>query len=136
MENASQELDFETAAIYRDRIRALTQVQAHQDINVRSIDEADIISAHQKGGSTCVQVFFYRAGQNYGTRTYFPNHARAINVGGAEAFVGQFYSDKKPPKLVLISHKLPNQELVKKAPIVRADRNVEVLCPSAAPAGR
>ena len=56
MENASQELDFETAAIYRDRIRALTQVQAHQDINVRSIDEADIISAHQKGGSTCVQV--------------------------------------------------------------------------------
>ena len=130
MENASQELDFETAAIYRDRIRALTQVQAHQDINVRSIDEADIISAHQKGGSTCVQVFFYRAGQNYGTRTYFPNHARAINVGEVlEAFVGQFYSDKKPPKLVLISHKLPNQELVKKALIVRADRNVEVSCP-------
>ncbi|HCH55560.1 MAG TPA: excinuclease ABC subunit C [Rhodospirillaceae bacterium] len=130
MENASQELDFETAAIYRDRIRALTQVQAHQDINVRSIDEADVISAHQKGGSTCVQVFFYRAGQNYGTRTYFPNHARAINVGEVlEAFVGQFYSDKKPPKLVLISHKLPNQELVKKALIVRADRNVEVSCP-------
>ena len=130
MENASQELDFETAAIYRDRIRALTQVQAHQDINVRSIDEADIISAHQKGGSTCVQVFFYRAGQNYGTRTYFPNHARAINVGEVlEAFVGQFYSDKKPPKLVLISHKLPNQELVKKALTVRADRNVEVSCP-------
>ena len=130
MENASQELDFETAAIYRDRIRALTQVQAHQDINVRSIDEADIISAHQKGGSTCVQVFFYRAGQNYGTRTYFPNHARAINVGEVlEAFVGQFYSDKKPPKLVLISHKLPNQELVKKALTVRADRNVEISCP-------
>ena len=130
MENASQALDYETAAIYRDRIRALTQVQAHQDINVRSIDEADIISAHQKGGSTCVQVFFYRAGQNYGTRTYFPNHARAINVGEVlEAFVGQFYSDKKPPKLVLISHKLPNQELVKKALIVRADRNVEVSCP-------
>ena len=130
MENASQALDYETAAIYRDRIRALTQVQAHQDINVRSIDEADIISAHQKGGSTCVQVFFYRAGQNYGTRTYFPNHARAINVNEVlEAFVGQFYSNKKPPKLVLISHKLPNQELVKKALIVRADRNVEVSCP-------
>ncbi len=64
MEDASEALDYETAAIYRDRIRALTQVQAHQDINVGSIAEADIIAAHQEGGSTCVQVFFYRAGQN------------------------------------------------------------------------
>ena len=112
-------------------------MQAHQDINVRSIDEADIISAHQKGGSTCVQVFFYRAGQNYGTRTYFPNHARAINVDEVlEAFVGQFYSNKKPPKLVLISHKLPNQELVKKALIVGPTEMWRFRAPSAAPAER
>jgi len=130
MEDASEALDYETAAIYRDRIRALTQVQAHQDINVGSIAEADIIAAHQEGGSTCVQVFFYRAGQNYGTRTYFPNHAKAIGVDEVlEAFVGQFYSDKKPPKLVLISHKLPNQDLVEEALSIRADRRVEVSRP-------
>jgi excinuclease ABC subunit C len=130
MEDASEALDYETAAIYRDRIRALTQVQAHQDINVGSIAEADIIAAHQEGGSTCVQVFFYRAGQNYGTRTYFPNHAKAIGVDEVlEAFVGQFYSDKKPPKLLLISHKLPNQDLVQEALSIRADRRVEVSRP-------
>ena len=130
MEDASDALDYETAAIYRDRIRALTQVQAHQDINVGSIAEADIIAAHQEGGATCVQVFFYRAGQNYGTRTYFPNHAKAIGVDEVlEAFVGQFYSDKKPPKLVLISHKLPNQDLVQEALGIRADRKVEISRP-------
>ena len=130
MEDASEALDYETAAIYRDRIRALTQVQAHQDINVGSIAEADIIAAHQQGGATCVQVFFYRAGQNYGTRTYFPNHAKAIAVDEVlEAFVGQFYSDKKPPKLVLLSHRLPNQELVEEALTIRADRKVEVSRP-------
>ena len=130
MEDASDALDYETAAIYRDRIRALTQVQAHQDINVGSIVEADIIAAHQEGGATCVQVFFYRAGQNYGTRTYFPNHAKAIGVDEVlEAFVGQFYSDKKPPKLVLISHKLPNQDLVQEALGIRADRKVEISRP-------
>lgn len=130
MEDASDALDYETAAIYRDRIRALTQVQAHQDINVGSIAEADIIAAHQEGGATCVQVFFYRAGQNYGTRTYFPNHAKAIGVDEVlEAFVGQFYSDKKPPKLVLISHKLPNQDLVQEALGIRADRKVKISRP-------
>ncbi len=130
MEDASDALDYETAAIYRDRIRTVTQVQAHQDINVGSIAEADIIAAHQEGGATCVQVFFYRAGQNYGTRTYFPNHAKAIGVDEVlEAFVGQFYSDKKPPKLVLISHKLPNQDLVQEALGIRADRKVEISRP-------
>ena len=130
MEEASEALDFESAAIYRDRIRALTQIQAHQDINVGSIGEADIIAAHQDGGTTCVQVFFYRAGQNYGTRTYFPNHAKSIPVDEVlEAFIGQFYSDKKPPKLVLVSHRLPSQDLMAEALTVRADRKVEVFRP-------
>jgi len=130
MEAASDALDFESAAIYRNRIRALTQIQAHQDINVESINEADIIAAHQEGGSTCVQIFFYRAGQNYGTRTYFPNHAKTIPTEEVlEAFIGQFYSDKKPPKLVLISHPLPNEALVRQALSIRADRKVEVSKP-------
>lgn len=130
MEDASEALDFEAAAIYRDRIRALTQIQAHQDINVETIGEADIIAAHQDGGITCVQVFFYRAGQNYGTRTYFPNHAKTIPADEVlEAFIGQFYADKKPPKLVLISHALPNQELVRQALTIRGDRKVEISKP-------
>ncbi|CAN0292950.1 unnamed protein product [Discosporangium mesarthrocarpum] len=130
MEQASDALDYETAAIYRDRIRALTQIQAHQDIHVGSIGEADIIAAHQDGGSTCVQVFFYRAGQNYGTRTFFPNHARSIPAEDVlEAFIGQFYSDKKPPKLLLVSHSLPNQELVRQALSIRADRKAEISRP-------
>jgi len=130
MEEASDALDYESAAIHRDRIRALTQIQAHQDIHVGSIGEADIIAAHQDGGATCVQVFFYRAGQNYGTRTFFPNHARSIPVDEVlEAFIGQFYSDKKPPKLMLVSHALPNQELVRQALSIRADRKVEISKP-------
>ena len=130
MEEASAALDYESAAIHRDRIRALTQIQAHQDIHVGSIGEADIIAAHQDGGATCVQVFFYRAGQNYGTRTFFPNHARSIPADEVlEAFIGQFYSDKKPPKLLLVSHDLPNQELVRQALSIRADRKVEISKP-------
>jgi len=130
MEEASEALDYEAAAIHRDRIRALTQIQAHQDIHVGSIGEADIIAAHQDGGATCVQVFFYRAGQNYGTRTFFPNHARSIAADEVlEAFIGQFYSDKKPPKLLLVSHALPNQELVRQALSIRADRKVEISKP-------
>ena len=130
MTAASEALEYEAAAIYRDRIRALTQVQARQDINVEKVGEADIIAAHQEGGQTCVQVFFYRAGQNYGNRTYFPNHARSVPVDEVlEAFVGQFYADKKPPALVLTSHDLPSQPLVREALSVRADRRVAVIRP-------
>ena len=130
MEAASEALDYESAAIYRDRIRALTQIQARQGINVDSIGEADVIAAHQEGGTTCIDVFFYRAGQNYGNRTYFPNHARAIPVEEVlEAFVGQFYTDKTPPRMVLVSHELPNRALVAEALSVRADRKVAVSRP-------
>ncbi|PPR10440.1 MAG: UvrABC system protein C [Alphaproteobacteria bacterium MarineAlpha11_Bin1] len=130
MEDASEVRDYETAAIYRDRIRALTQIQAHQEINVGSIADADIIAASQNGGLTCIQIFFFRSGQNYGTRTYFPNHAKTISVDRVlEAFIGQFYSGKEPPKLVLISHELPNQILVQEALGIRAGRKVEISLP-------
>ena len=130
MTRASEELEYENAAVYRDRIRALTQIQAQQDINIEGIGEADIAAAHQDGGHTCVQVFFYRAGQNYGNRTYFPTHARSVAVEEVlEAFIGQFYSDKQPPRTVLTSHALPNQELVQEALSVRAGRKVTLAAP-------
>ncbi len=130
MTAASDALDFETAAVYRDRIRALTQVQARQDINVERIGEADVVAARQEGGQTCVQVFFYRAGQNYGNRTYFPNHARSVPVEEVlQAFVGQFYTDRTPPALVLVSHDLPDRDLVRDALSVRADRRVSLVRP-------
>ncbi len=130
MEEASDALDFETAAIYRDRIRALTQIQARQGINVESLGEADVIAAHQEGGNTCIEVFFYRAGQNYGNRTYYPSHARTIPPEEVlEAFVGQFYIDKRPPTTVLVSHDLPNEALVAEALSVRAERKVSVSRP-------
>ena len=130
MQEASDALDFETAAIYRDRIRALTQIQARQDINVEAIGEADIVAAHQDGGHTCIQVFFYRAGQNYGNRTYFPSHAKSDTIEDVlEAFVGQFYADKKPPRMVLVSHDLPNRKLVQEALSLRAERKVELSRP-------
>ncbi len=130
MQKASDDLDFEAAAEYRDRIRALTRVQSRQDINPDDVDDADVIAAYQKGGSTCVQVFFFRSSRNYGNRAYFPIHARGENVDQVlEAFVGQFYANKVPPKNVLLSHSLPNQTLVADALSVHADKRVSVTAP-------
>ncbi len=130
MQEASDALEFEKAAQFRDRIRALTRVQARHDINARGIDEADFIAAHGAGGQTCVQVFFVRAGQNYGNRAYFPSHARDDDVPRVlEAFIGQFYANKPPPRAVLVSHRMDNQELIAEALSVRAGRRVQVAHP-------
>jgi excinuclease ABC subunit C len=116
METASSALDFEAAAIMRDRIRALSMVQSHQDIYTPGIDDADVIAAHQAGGQTCVQVFFFRGGQNWGNRAYFPSHDRALSVEEVlTSFVGQFYDNRPKPPLVLLSHNLVEQELVAEA---------------------
>jgi excinuclease ABC subunit C len=116
MERASEALDFEAAALIRDRIRALSLVQGHQDIHVAGIVDADVIAAYQAGGQTCVQVFFFRGGQNWGNRAYFPRHDRQLGVEEAlTAFVGQFYDNKPKPPLVLLSHRLVEQELVEEA---------------------
>ena len=130
MEDASEALDFEVAAQFRDRIRALTQVQARQDINVFGIDTADVIAAHQAGGQTCVQVFFFRAGRNYGNRAYYPIHARDDDPARVlEAFLGQFYETMAPPPLVLLSHRVENRALLAEALAVRAGRRVRVTTP-------
>jgi len=130
MQAASEALDFETAAKLRDRIRALAQVQAHQDINVEDIDEADVIAAHQAGGQTCIQVFFFRAGSNYGNRAYFPSHDRETGLDEVmAAFIGQFYENKMPPRLILLSDKPAEEELLAEALSVSAGRKVELLAP-------
>jgi len=116
MEAASTALDFEAAAMLRDRIRALSMVQGHQDIYVPGIDDADVIAAYQAGGHTCVQVFFFRGGQNWGNRAYFPSHDRQLGVEEVlTSFVGQFYDNRPKPPSVLLSHRLVEQDLVAEA---------------------
>jgi len=116
MEAAAAALDFEAAAMLRDRIRALSMVQGHQDIYVPGIDDADVIAAYQAGGHTCVQVFFFRGGQNWGNRAYFPSHDRQLGVEEVlTSFVGQFYDNRPKPPLVLLSHRLVEQDLVAEA---------------------
>ena len=130
MQEASDALEFELAAQYRDRIRALTAVQAHQDVNIPGTGEADVIAAHQDGGQTCIQAFFFRAGRNFGNRAYFPSHARDQDAPEVlEAFIGQFYANKPPPALVLVSHEPPNLELLAEALSVAAGRKVRVVHP-------
>ena len=130
MQAASDALDFEAAAIYRDRIRALAQIQANQDVNVAAIGDADVIAVHQEGGHACVQVFFFRAGQNYGNRAYFPSragHAEPAEV--LAAFVGQFYQNKELPRRVIVSHALADQPLIEAALSLRAAHRVRVSHP-------
>ncbi|HEV2188465.1 MAG TPA: excinuclease ABC subunit UvrC [Stellaceae bacterium] len=116
MEAAAATLDFEAAAMLRDRIRALSMVQGHQDIYVPGIDDADVIAAYQAGGHTCVQVFFFRGGQNWGNRAYFPSHDRQLGVEEVlTSFVGQFYDNRPKPPVVLLSHPLVEQALVAEA---------------------
>ncbi len=116
MQTAAAALDFEAAGLIRDRIRALSLVQGHQDIHVPGVADADVIAAHQAGGQTCVQVFFFRGGQNWGNRGYFPSHDRQLSVEEVlGSFVGQFYDNRPKPPVVLLSHRLPEQELVEEA---------------------
>jgi len=116
MQAAADALDFEAAALVRDRIRALSLVRGHQDIHVPGIVDADVIAPHQEGGQTCVQVFFFRGGQNWGNRAYFPSHDRQLPVEEVlTSFVGQFYDNRAKPPLVLLSHQLVEQDLVEEA---------------------
>jgi excinuclease ABC subunit C len=130
MEQASATMEYEVAAVYRDRIRALTEIQAHQDINIRNLGAADVVALWRDGGQTCVQVFFFRAGQNYGNRTYFPSHHKDLADDVVlEAFLGQFYEDKTPPPLILTSHTPRYAALLAEALTVRAGRRVELTRP-------
>jgi excinuclease ABC subunit C len=130
MDKASHAEDFERAAIYRDRLAALSAVQAHQGINPRNVEEADVFAVHQSGGYSCVEVFFFRTGQNWGNRAYFPKADRALGPGEVlSAFMAQFYDDKPAPRLVLISHDFEERELLGEALSTKTGYKVEVSVP-------
>jgi excinuclease ABC subunit C len=130
MQQLSQNLDFEAAALIRDRIRGLTHVQGHQDVALDGLSDADVVAVHQAGGHTCVQVFFFRAGQNWGNRAYFPSHDRQLGSGEVLAgFLGQFYETHPPPRLILLSEAPAEGELLAEALSVRAGAKVALLVP-------
>jgi len=130
MEEASTALDFEHAAIYRDRLSALSAIQSQQGINPRTVVEADVFAVHQQGGFTCVEVFFFRTGQNWGNRAYFPKADKSLGSDEVlAAFLAQFYDDKPPPRLILISHKIDDQALLAAALTTRSGHKVEISLP-------
>ena len=130
MQKASDALRFEAAAQLRDRIAALTRIQERQDVNLPGNEEADVIAVHQAAGQSCIQVFFFRAGRNNGNRAYYPSHGPGDDAGQVlEAFIAQFYDNKPPPRLVLLSHRLDSQALMAEALSVRAGRRVRVVRP-------
>ena len=130
MQAASEEMDFESAAMFRDRLQALTQIQSHQVVNTRVIEEADVFALHYADGQFCVQVFFFRTGQNWGNRTYFPIADRAMEEPDVlAAFLLQFYDDKPVPRQVIVSHDLPEHELLAEALSDKAGRKVALIHP-------
>jgi excinuclease ABC subunit C len=130
MEKASADLAFETAAVYRDRLAALSAIQSQQGINPRTVEEADVFAIHQEGGYSCVEVFFFRTGQNWGNRAYFPRAEKSFTPEEVlSSFLAQFYDDKPPPKLVLLSHKIEESDLLADALSVKVGFKVEVTTP-------
>ena len=139
MSQAAEDMEFERAAKVRDRIRALSSISMEQSINPDTVVEADVFALHAEGGQACVQVFFFRAGQNWGNRAYFPRVNTMIDEAaegdfgenGAilDAFLGQFYEDKPVPRAILLSHDVPNRALLAEAFCIRAGRKVEITVP-------
>lgn len=130
MATASEAMEFERAAALRDRIKALTQVQQSQGINPQGVTEADVVALHLDHGQACVQVFFIRANQSWGNRDFYPRTgAGAEEPEILEAFLTQFYDDKEPPRLVLLSHPVENPDLVAEALSARAGGKVELAVP-------
>jgi excinuclease ABC subunit C len=127
MDEASLKEDYERAASFRDRLTALSHIQSRQGINPASVKEADVFAAHQEAGQTCIQVFIFRTGNNWGNRAYFPRADKSLSVEEVlESFVAQFYDDKPPPKLVLLSHDISGRRLLAEALSLRAGRKIEV----------
>ncbi|WP_348981013.1 excinuclease ABC subunit UvrC [Bosea sp. 117] len=130
MEEAAETLEFERAAALRDRLAALSAVQGTQGINPRSVEEADVFALHQEGGATCVQVFFFRTGQNWGNRAYYPRADRALEPAEVlSSFLAQFYEDKPCPRLILLSHAVEDAELLTEALSAHAGHRVEIAVP-------
>jgi excinuclease ABC subunit C len=130
MEQASAAMDYERAAVYRDRLAALSAVQSQQGINPRTIEEADVFALHQGGGFNCVEVFFFRTGQNWGNRAYFPKADRSLPASEVlGAFLAQFYDDKPVPRLILVSHDIEDRGLLAEALSTKSGYKVEISLP-------
>ncbi len=130
MEKASGELEFERAALYRDRLAALSAIQSQQGINPRTVEEADVFAIHQEGGFSCVEVFFFRTGQNWGNRAYFPRADKSLSAEEVlGSFLSQFYDDKPAPRLILLSHRIEESELLASALTIKSGFKVEVSTP-------
>jgi excinuclease ABC subunit C len=131
MTAAAEEMEFEIAARLRDRIRALSMISMEQGINPETVVEADVFALHAEGGQACVQVFFFRAGQNWGNRAYFPRVDKSDEDSEIiDAFLGQFYEDKPIPRLILLSHAAPNAELLAEAFALQSGHKVELAVPA------
>lgn len=130
MNAAAEALDFERAARLRDRVRAMSHIQSQQSINPTTFSDADVFAAFNEGGHTCIQVFFFRGGQNWGNRPYFPRHDREFSTAEVlESFIAQFYDERTAPALILVSEDVAEQNLLAEALSLRADRKVEISRP-------
>lgn len=130
MQTASAAQDYETAALYRDRIKILTSIQAHQDINVEGLAHADVIALTVDKGQACVQVFFFRGGRNYGNRAYFPrHHDDDAPAAILSAFIAQFYAARPIPKEIIMSHPLQDQAVLTEALSDKAETRINLICP-------
>ena len=130
MQQAAEQLDFERAAIFRDRLAALSHIQSHQGINPQTVQDADVFAIHQDGGQSCIEVFFFRTGQNWGNRSYFPKADPSLDASVVlGAFLAQFYDDKPCPRSVLLSHPIEEQALLADALSARMGRKVAVGVP-------
>jgi len=130
MMTAADDLDFERAARLRDRLAGLSAVQASQDINPAGVEEADVFAIHAEAGQFCIEVFFFRTGQNWGNRAFFPRADRTLEPGEVlDSFLGQFYDERPAPRLVMLSEEVENRELLAEALTIRAGHKVEILVP-------
>ncbi len=130
MQDASAGLDYESAAAYRDRIRALTQIQSHQRINVEGIESTDFHVLYQADGRSCIQVFFFRAGQNFGNRAYFPRHEKDESPEDImSAFIAQFYTNKPCPREIAVNHEVTAADVIEEALRLKAGHKVAIVKP-------
>ncbi|MDE1153556.1 MAG: excinuclease ABC subunit UvrC [Micavibrio sp.] len=134
MQQASAEMDYESAAGYRDRIRALTQIQQHQVVNVEGIGDADLHVLQQDHGQSCIQVFFFRAGQNYGNRSYFPRHEKdELPEDILSAFIAQFYTTRPVPEEIIVNHAVVAQDIIEEALRIKTGHKVGIFIPQRGP---
>lgn len=130
MQEASDKMEYERAATFRNRLWALAHVTSDQSINLDGVEEADIFAGYQEGGQTCIQVFFFRTGQNWGNRAYFPKADKSLELADVmDSFIAQFYDDKPMPRQILVSEDVPSRALLAEAFSTKAGRKVDVRVP-------